>query len=244
MKPDLQTSSPARLPLALAEPPLLPHSDPLRSEEALHRVLARTSEQSLPVSRDAGRTQVELARVADHLLSRPGASAGDQEGALRQVPRQLDERCVQHEATRSAASADERFAILLARLRAVFDADPVEDGVSHAAEEILNEAIHSTPHAAATMDRLLHLIDGPANPGLAASALRCLGRLDSPGTTEWRRKLVEAALRHSNVELRDAAIQAAETWAEPQLVPTLRAHEEPEPWLREYLQDVIDDISS
>ena len=47
-----------------------------------------------------------------------------------------------------------------------------------------------------------------------------------------------------NVEMRDAAVQAIESWGERDLIDVLRTHQEPEPWLREYIQDVIDDLGA
>lgn len=47
-----------------------------------------------------------------------------------------------------------------------------------------------------------------------------------------------------NVEMRDAAVQARESWRERDLIDALRTHPEPEPWLREYIQDVIDELGA
>ena len=49
-----------------------------------------------------------------------------------------------------------------------------------------------------------------------------------------------------NVEMRDAAVQAIESWREWDLIDILilRTHSEPEPWLRKYIKDVIDDLGA
>ncbi len=43
--------------------------------------------------------------------------------------------------------------------------------------------------------------------------------------------------------MRDAAVQAAESWG-GDLADILRTHHEPEPWLREYIRDVISDLGA
>ena len=55
--------------------------------------------------------------------------------------------------------------------------------------------------------------------------------------------LVRDGLAKNSVEVRDAAIQAAESWGDSELIEVLKAHSETEPWLRQYLNDVIDDLS-
>jgi len=69
--------------------------------------------------------------------------------------------------------------------------------------------------------------------------LRCLGRLDNPLTEEWRASLVEAALASPDVEVRDAAAQAAELWNDERSHEVLRQHNETEPWLRAYIEEVL-----
>ena len=80
------------------------------------------------------------------------------------------------------------------------------------------------------------------HPSFAASVLRCLGRQTPPGTGSWRAGLVRDGLAMEDVEIRDAAVQAAELWGDPNLLNVLEAHSESEAWLRDYIRDVIDDI--
>ena len=63
-----------------------------------------------------------------------------------------------------------------------------------------------------------------------------------PGTSLWRSELVRDALDLDDVEIRDAAVQAAELWGDRDMLPVLKSHSEPEPWLRDYICDVIDDL--
>ena len=100
---------------------------------------------------------------------------------------------------------------LEARLRAAFEADPLEDGMYHPAEEIIGEALQSTD-GQRVLERLKAFSLDAAHPSFPASVLRCLGRQERPGTGEWRTGLVHDGLASTHVEIRDAAVQAAELW--------------------------------
>ena len=133
----------------------------------------------------------------------------------------------------------ERFAD---RLRASFEFDSVEDGMEHSAEEIISEALRSAEDER-VLDWLRAFCTDAAQPSFAASTLRCLGRHDYVGTTSWRVGLVRDSLAFDSVEVRDAAIQAAESWGDSDFVEVLRSHIEPEPWLRQYILDVVGDLA-
>lgn len=126
-------------------------------------------------------------------------------------------------------------------LRASFDADPLEDGISHPAEEIIAEALRSEEG-----QRVLEWVRAyslsAVQSSFAASVLRCLGRQTEPGTTSWRAKLVLDGLAMDDLEIRDAAVQAAELWGDSSLIDVLESHSEPVTWLQDYISDVIDDL--
>ena len=126
-------------------------------------------------------------------------------------------------------------------LSAAFEAEPVEDGVAHTAEQILERALHTGDQSTA-LGVIAALCMDSARPGFSAATLRCLGRLTRPGSSAWRSDVVRRALTHSGVELRDAAVQAAESWGDADLVGVLRAHRETEPWLAEYITEVTEDL--
>ena len=130
---------------------------------------------------------------------------------------------------------------LVSMLSAAFEAEPVEDGVAHPAEHILERALHTDDQSAA-LGIVAALRKDTARPGFSAATLRCMGRLARPGSSAWRSAVVREALALSEVELRDAAVQAAESWGDPDLVHVLRSHREAEPWLGEYVREVIDDL--
>ena len=139
-------------------------------------------------------------------------------------------------------TVDKRRDRLAAELRASFEDLSVEDGVGHPAERIIAKALVQAGDKRAI--RWLRDFCGDASsPVFAASVLRCLARVDGAGSVSWRVGLVRDGLAMDSVEIRDAAIQAAESWGDSEMVEVLRAHSEPEPWLRQYLYDVIDDLS-
>lgn len=127
-------------------------------------------------------------------------------------------------------------------LRASLSEQPLEDGMAHPAEEILGQALRS-----AAADNVLCSLEAwvlrSQESGLVADLLQCLGRREPPGTASWRSRLVRRALASKSIQVRDAAIGAAESWGGAEMGTVLRSHEEHVPWLREYLQDVLDDIA-
>lgn len=138
---------------------------------------------------------------------------------------------------------DQEWTRITANLRAVFEADALEDGIDHPAEQIIGKVLRSDEDHY-VLERLRMLSSDAESPSFAASVLRCLGRQASPGTASWRAGFVRSGLSMENVEMRDAAVQAIESWGERDLIDVLRTHQEPEPWLREYIQDVIDDLGA
>ena len=124
------------------------------------------------------------------------------------------------------------------RLWTAFAADSLEDGMSHPAEEIIGEALRSMEDKP-ILDWFRTFSLDAERPSFAASVLRCLGRQTLLGTDSWRTELVRDGLSMDDIEIRDAAVQAAESWGDRSLADVMKAHREAEPWLREYIEDVI-----
>lgn len=137
-------------------------------------------------------------------------------------------------------SRNERVERFADRLRWAFDAEPFEDGMDHPADEVPESALRSEERAA-ILARLASLYGGAESPTFVASVLRCLGRR-RPGTTEWRVGVVRTALAHDHLEVRDAALQAAESWAGVEMVRVLAARDEPVAWLAESIDRVVRDL--
>ena len=126
-------------------------------------------------------------------------------------------------------------------LYAAFEAEPLEDGMYHPAEQIIGEALQSN-ESERVLEWLRELSLDAAHPGLSAEVMRCLGRQVHPGSALWRTELVRDGLAMDSAEIRDAAIRAAEWWGDAQMRSVLISHCESESWLREYIGDVIDDL--
>ena len=113
--------------------------------------------------------------------------------------------------------------------------------MAHPAEEIIGEALRATEDKP-VLDWFRTFSLDAEQPSFAASVLRCLGRQMSLGTGLWRTELVKAGLDMDDVEIRDAAVQAAESWGDRSLADVMKVHSEAEPWLREYIENVISDL--
>ena len=145
-------------------------------------------------------------------------------------------------ATEEQELIDEREQMRLAhKLHAAFEAEPLEDGMHHKAEDIIEQALQygEDPRI---LDWLRAFSLDDTQPAFAASVLRCLGRQEYLGTSSWRSALVRDALALDDVEIRDAAVQAAELWDDHHILPVLKSHSEPKQWLQDYISDVIDDL--
>ena len=127
------------------------------------------------------------------------------------------------------------------KLHAAFEADSLEDGMHHKAEDIIKQALQSGEDPR-ILECLRDFSLDAEQPVFAASILRCLGRQEHLGTSSWRSALVRDALALDDVEIRDAAVQAAELWGDQDILPVLKSHSEPESWLRDYICEVIDDL--
>ena len=111
----------------------------------------------------------------------------------------------------------------------------------HPAEEIIADTLRGTENSNVLTWLKAFSLDS-TRASLAASVLRCLGRQNHPGTERWRVGLVRDGLVAKDVDIRDAAVQAAELWGDRGMRTILLAHFEPEPWLRDYVRDVAEEL--
>ena len=134
------------------------------------------------------------------------------------------------------------FRAVAARIRAALEAEPVEDGYTHPAETDLAEMTRNGGQIA--RDWLSGaLAEGGWPRSLAAGLLRLLGR-QRIFTGAWRLRVIQLALASPDIELRDAGVQAAESWGDPEAVGVLRAHAEPCAWLADYIERVSRDLTT
>ena len=126
-------------------------------------------------------------------------------------------------------------------LRMAFEESPVEDGINHAAEHVLDEMLRSQDQQP-ILELLGKIAVDDGRPYLASSILRCLGRR-RPGTAYWRAEIVREALTSDDLEIRDAAVQAAESWGGLEIRRALQDHKESISWLRAYVDEVVEDLN-
>lgn len=141
------------------------------------------------------------------------------------------------------AERDGAVGALLLRLDMAFNAEPLEACVWHPAEDLLAAAFEPDASPAvlrAIRDRCL----AADRPFFAAELLRCLARLPDPGSESWRSGLVRDALSSGTLEVRDAALEAADAWADAAVLRVLRSHRDPDPELQGHIESVIRDRES
>ena len=125
-------------------------------------------------------------------------------------------------------------------LHRAFEVEPFESGIGHPAENIIESALTNEM----TLHWLAEFCTDESDPAFAADVLRCIGRLPDAGNRSWRDELVRTSLESPDFEIRDAAVHAAESWGGDGIIEVLKAHQEPETWIRKYIEDVINDLSA
>lgn len=131
---------------------------------------------------------------------------------------------------------------LAAELKYLLQNEEIEDGVTHPAEAILDNALGEYPDNATAWIREIFKRFERTSPSLAAGILRCLGRLSELTTDDWARELAIRALHHPNVQIRDAAVAALESWLGKESYKALQSRLDTEtvPWLKQYIRRVIE----
>ena len=198
---------------------------------------------SLGATSEAAFLQIGLMEAAQRLFVEPAAvitMPNRLRGSL--FPVLIDLGSIHLSALQKLHAVDHGRDSLSSRLQASFEDNPLEDGMKHPAERIIAEALQ-TAKDRWILDWLSDFCTDDARSSFAASVLRCLGRHSNVGTTSWRVGLIRDSLAIDNVEIRDAAVQAVESWCDRDSLDVLRSHREPEPWLRQYIFDVMDDLA-
>ena len=126
-------------------------------------------------------------------------------------------------------------------LYSAFEDEPFENGMDHPADQIIEDALRSAGDER-ILEQLGALCLDIERPSFASSILRCLGRQTDIGNASWRSGLVRDALATDDIEIRDAAVHAAEFWGGTEIVDALISHNEPVPWLQDYIREVVDDL--
>ncbi len=195
---------------------------------------------SLAISSDAASVQKRMMELVRDMLSCQGYN-GLANSLRGMFPMYVDMTEFVTTINQQAIVEDRERNQLLVRLQATFEAEQLEDGMDHPAERIIGEVLESTEDQY-IFDLFSAFSLDEAHPSFAASVLRCLGRQVHPRTVVWRTDLVRNALRMNNIEIRDAAVQAAELWGDDEMRNILEQHFEPELWLRDYISDVLAEL--
>jgi len=125
-------------------------------------------------------------------------------------------------------------------ISAIMD-QPVEDGYFHPGEEILKKALVEEKQSFGKW--MIWLVKKEPNSSLAADIVKLAGRLEASENQPWYLELAKIALSHSEVEVRDAGVQALELWATVEAVNLLKGHNDSSPWLKEYIERIIKQMS-
>ncbi|MDE2887391.1 MAG: hypothetical protein OXR72_04195 [Gemmatimonadota bacterium] len=126
-------------------------------------------------------------------------------------------------------------------LHSAFEDEPFENGMDHPADQMIEDALRSARDER-ILEQFAALCLDIERPSFSASILRCLGRQTEIANATLRAGVVRNALATDDVEIRDAAVHAAEFWGGTEIVDALISHNEPVPWLRNYIREVIDDL--
>lgn len=132
----------------------------------------------------------------------------------------------------------ERFRLALL---SAFEEETFEDGFSHPAEKIIEEALRADPKELSTWIQAIFR-ENINRLSIASGILRCIGRLNVNEIYPWGHIMVLTALENIDPEVREAAVRAAENWEDPFLIKALSDHEEEVPWLADYINQVVIDL--
>jgi hypothetical protein len=152
-------------------------------------------------------------------------------------------------AVRKAASADAQD---LRNVRDAFGAElvdllrqePIEDGVFHRGEDLLEATFEEYPRSSLRwVQDLFH--SNEASPAIAGGLLRLLGRLPLSQVEPIGTLLALVGLRHPDTEVRESAVRALEAWGGPRARHALQDHlaSESSRLLTKYIEQVILDLA-
>ncbi len=194
---------------------------------------------SLAISLDAASLQKRVMDLIARRLVLTGST--DETMVMDLFPIHVDIASFEKATTLQTPVEEREQERLAAMLRLAFETEPFEDGMDHPADQIIENVLRSTENQR-VLDWFSTFSLDTKHPSFASSVLRCLGRQTHIGTATWRAGLVRDALAQEDIEIRDAAVQAAESWGGQEIVDVLMSHDEPEQWLRECIPEIIDDL--
>lgn len=123
------------------------------------------------------------------------------------------------------------------QIRAVIDRQPVEIGFNHPVEEILTEGL--ARRQTDVISWIRSILSKTREPNVVSAIVTCLGRVTEDTHPGWAIEIVGHALEHSDISVRDAAVQVLEAWETPEILGLLINHREDIPWLRKYIENIV-----
>ena len=127
-----------------------------------------------------------------------------------------------------------------------FDQELLEDGYFHPSQEIIAQGLISSHDSVSQWLLEIYNDNLKANPSLSASLLKSIGRFDFAEVYPWGFMMASLGILENSLEIRGAAVDCLENWSNEQSLEKLKAYvnQEQVPWLRDYISQVIVDISS
>jgi hypothetical protein len=122
--------------------------------------------------------------------------------------------------------------------------EPIDDGYTHPAERIIKEALVQHKATAANWIQSVYL-KNMKRAAVAAGILRCVGRLNRKMMQPWGLVMAISGISHPDIEVRESAVRALESWGGRDSLETLKIYKDIEevPWLKDYIKQVIVDLS-
>lgn len=148
-----------------------------------------------------------------------------------------------HRHTLIAFPAEHPYQRFRSKLIAALLDEAIEDGVTHPAEHMIDEALRTNSSECRDWLSRALVEHYQTRPSISASIVRCVGRLEYDRLGSWGMRVVDDALGHKDVEVREAAIRALEDWGGCEALDMLRRHRDTVAWLNEYVSQVIVDLS-
>lgn len=128
----------------------------------------------------------------------------------------------------------------LEELLRALEGEPLEAGVTHSCEKGVADFVARFGHDSGGV---LGAVFRTGSTRRIAESLVLFGRVEV-ANAELRHALVKRGLDASEVEIRDAAIQATELWEDRALGELLRTYDESVPWLAEYAAAVATNLGA
>ena len=129
---------------------------------------------------------------------------------------------------------------LMKKIRFALWKEPVVDCTFHPAEKLIEDAL-ATYDLFAAIQLSIWIADPAEGPGFRADLLRLVSH-QSDFPRKLREKIVEICIESPELEIRDAATQAAENWGDTYFIAILANHKEPCDWLADYITRVTKDL--